>query len=51
MKQYAGTKLIKAEPMTRGKYNKYRGWEIPKTDMRAGHLKSSLKRHIKDASV
>lgn len=29
MKKYIGTKLIEAEPMTRGDYNKYRGWTIP----------------------
>lgn len=29
MKEYTGTKTIKAKPMTRGEYNKYRGWEIP----------------------
>lgn len=29
MKQYIGTKIIKAEPMTRGDYNDYRGWQIP----------------------
>lgn len=29
MKKYIGTKLIEAEPMTRGDYNKYRGWAIP----------------------
>lgn len=29
MKQYIGTKLINAKPMTRGEYNKYRGWEVP----------------------
>ena len=29
MKAYIGTKLIKAEPMNRGDYNKYRGWPIP----------------------
>lgn len=29
MKKYIGTKLIKAKPMTRGEYNKYRGWTIP----------------------
>ena len=29
MKRYIGTKIIKAEPMTRGDYNKYRGWQIP----------------------
>lgn len=26
---YVGTKIIDAEPMTRGEYNKYRGWTIP----------------------
>lgn len=29
MKKYVGTKLIEAEPMTRGAYNEYRGWTIP----------------------
>ena len=29
MKKYIGTKLIEAKPMTRGEYNKYRGWTIP----------------------
>lgn len=29
MKKYIGTKLIEAEPMTRGTYNNYRGWPIP----------------------
>lgn len=29
MKTYIGTKIIKAKPMTRGDYNKHRGWEIP----------------------
>lgn len=29
MKKYIGTKLIEAEPMTRGDYNKYRGRTIP----------------------
>ena len=24
-----GTKIIHAEPMTRGEYNKFRGWQIP----------------------
>ena len=26
---YIGTKELKATPMTRGEYNKFRGWEIP----------------------
>lgn len=29
MQKYIGTKLIEAEPMTRGAYNEYRGWKIP----------------------
>ena len=29
MKKYIGCKLLKAEPMTRGAYNEYRGWNIP----------------------
>lgn len=29
MKKYVGTKVIEATPMTRGDYNKYRGWQIP----------------------
>lgn len=29
MKEYIGTKRVKAEPMTRGAYNEYRGWECP----------------------
>jgi len=32
MKQYIGTKLINAEPMTRGEYNIYRGWQIPENE-------------------
>ena len=32
MKQYIGTKLISAEPMTRGEYNTYRGWQIPENE-------------------
>ena len=29
MKKYIGTKIIEAEPMSRGAYNEYRGWTIP----------------------
>lgn len=29
MKRYIGTKIIDAQPMTRGEYNRYRGWPIP----------------------
>lgn len=32
MKKYIGCKLITAEPMTRGDYNIYRGWTIPKDE-------------------
>ena len=29
MKDYIGTKMIQAKSMTRGDYNRYRGWQIP----------------------
>jgi hypothetical protein len=29
MKLYEGTKRLRAQPMTRGDYNTYRGWTIP----------------------
>lgn len=29
MKKYIRCHVVEAEPMTRGDYNKYRGWEIP----------------------
>ena len=29
MTLYEGTKRLKADPMTRGQYNEYRGWAIP----------------------
>lgn len=32
MKQYIGTKIINAEQMNRGEYNKYRGWKIPENE-------------------
>lgn len=32
MKQYIGTKIITAKPMTRGDYNNYRGWKIPENE-------------------
>ncbi len=32
MKQYIGTKIIRAEPISRGDYNVYRGWQIPKDE-------------------
>lgn len=40
MRKYIGCKLVEAEPMTRGYYNKYRGWEIPENEdpMDPGYL-------------
>ena len=35
MKQYIGTKTIKARPMTRGEYNDFRGWPMPLDENRA----------------
>ena len=32
LKKYVGVKLIEAKPMTRGDYNKYRGWVIPEDE-------------------
>lgn len=32
MNSYIGTKLIKAEAMNLGDYNKYRGWKIPEDE-------------------
>ena len=32
MKTYIGIKKIQATPMTRGNYNKYRHWDIPKNE-------------------
>ncbi|BDU82507.1 Gp49 family protein [Clostridium perfringens] len=32
MQSYISTKLVKAKPMTRGEYNKFRGWDIPKNE-------------------
>lgn len=32
LKKYVGVKLIEAKPMTRGDYNKYRGWTIPEDE-------------------
>lgn len=29
MNEYIGFKNLKAKPMTRGEYNRYRGWELP----------------------
>jgi len=29
MRRYIGTKIVHATSMTRGEYNKYRGWELP----------------------
>lgn len=32
MKKYIGTKKLEARQMTRGEYNKYRGWTIPENE-------------------
>lgn len=32
MKKYIGVKKIEAKPMTRGEYNKYRGWDLPQNE-------------------
>ena len=32
MKEFYGTKKIRAIPMTRGAYNQYRGWELPENE-------------------
>lgn len=32
MKKFTGTKIVAAEPMNRGEYNTYRGWQIPKDE-------------------
>jgi len=32
MKQYIGTKVLNATPMSRGKYNSYRGWALPEEE-------------------
>lgn len=32
VKTYIGTKVLHALPMSRGEYNRYRGWELPKDE-------------------
>lgn len=32
MKNYIGCKIIQAEPMTRGEYNRFRLWTLPKDE-------------------
>ena len=32
MEEYIGTKVLKAIPMTRGEYNRYRGWDMPSNE-------------------
>lgn len=48
MKQYIGTKIIKAKPMTRGDYNDYRGQQIPEDENPAdkGYLMEYENRHV-----
>ena len=31
-KQFIGTKLVNASPMTRGEYNIFRGWQLPEDE-------------------
>lgn len=40
MRHYIGTKTLRACPMTRGEYNRYRGWAIPENENphEAGYL-------------
>lgn len=40
MENYIGVKLIKAEPMNLGDYNKKRGWQIPADEdpLKEGYL-------------
>lgn len=40
MQRYIGTKIIKAEPMNRQKYNDFRGWQLPENEdgMDEGYL-------------
>lgn len=35
MAQFIGTKQLRAQPMTRGEYNTYRGWELPANENEA----------------
>ena len=32
MKQYTGTKVVNAKPMTRQEYNDFRGWQVPEDE-------------------
>lgn len=32
MRQYIGTKEVKATPMNRGDYNAFRGWQVPENE-------------------
>jgi len=59
MQQYIGTKILNAKTMTRGDYNKLRGWTLPAdengedegylTDNGAGHLQWQPKAVFEDA--
>ena len=50
MKRYVGISTIKAKPMTRGEYNTYRGWEVPKNENPndEGYLIESLDSQVKN---
>ena len=47
MKNYIGTKEIKAKPMTRGEYSEYKGWKLPEDENGAdeGYLKDDGNGH------
>ena len=32
MQKFIGVKFVEAKPMTRGKYNEYRGWKLPEDE-------------------
>lgn len=59
MQTYIGTKILNAKPMTRGDYNKLRGWTLPAdengedegylTDNGTGHLQWQPKAVFEDA--
>ncbi len=40
MKNYIGTRMVNMEPMTRGEYNTFRGWDMPpnESESEAGYL-------------
>jgi hypothetical protein len=59
MKAYIGTKELGAEPMTRGEYNAFRGWQLPENEQASdvgylvryadGYISWSPKKQFEDA--